>query len=650
MLRRNLTLLAGLLLLGFFLRVHGLDRVPPGWRDDEVIETTVHAQRVLRGEFPIFFREANGHEPLYHYVSAGAIALWGRGLLQVRLVSGFFGLLALAAHYRLARRLFGPRVALLAALALAVSFWALMYSRVKIRHVSALVFVLLAFDAFLYASRFTFRSPPYTLQPPRFALLPPLFLALSLYTYFAARAAPIVLIAFAAYLAAFHRAVFSARWRGLAQSLVVAAVLALPLAWAIRAQPNAEARLATVGAPLTALLGGDPRPALGGTLTTMGMFVWTGDPEALYNLPGRPVFEPLGAMLFVVGLIVCRARWRDPRYGFVLLWLIIGLSPAFVSTPGASLGHALVAQPAVYLILAIGMTGTLDYLAPRVERSRFIVHPLLVIVSLFIFSRDLRDYFLVWPRDPLVRHLYRAALREAANGLRETHISDVALTGRLSLWDARALELDAPGLQARWFNPEGALLYPANPEAPLVVFPDPPLSDWARARLTSDFGLASSSASFAVWNQVARSLPSVQDGQAEWTLGVRFGGYEPPGRARPGETAELQIAWRVGEGYAAPEPAIGASPDPPPQPFRTFVHVLGSDGQPIAGYDRFDADVFTLRAGDVIVQEYRLALPADLAPGNYTLETGFYDPVSGARFATRDGHDSFAFGILRVEK
>src|SRR3972149_10260928 len=95
------TLCASLiLLLAFALRVVGLDTVPPGWRDDEVIETTVHAQLVLDGHYPLYFIQAEGHEPIYHYFSAGWIALVGHSLFSVRMVSVFFGLLPVDAPYR----------------------------------------------------------------------------------------------------------------------------------------------------------------------------------------------------------------------------------------------------------------------------------------------------------------------------------------------------------------------------------------------------------------------------------------------------------------------------------------------------------------------------------------------------------------------
>ena len=73
--RLELSLITLVLLVGAFLRLYRLSDLPPGWRDDEVVETVVHAQRVLDGRFPLFFPQAEGHEPLYHYLSAALITL-----------------------------------------------------------------------------------------------------------------------------------------------------------------------------------------------------------------------------------------------------------------------------------------------------------------------------------------------------------------------------------------------------------------------------------------------------------------------------------------------------------------------------------------------------------------------------------------------
>ena len=61
------------LFLAALARFSALDRVPPGWRDDELIEIGMDT-RIQQGWRPLYIREAEGHEPLYHYLHAGTLA------------------------------------------------------------------------------------------------------------------------------------------------------------------------------------------------------------------------------------------------------------------------------------------------------------------------------------------------------------------------------------------------------------------------------------------------------------------------------------------------------------------------------------------------------------------------------------------------
>ncbi|MGH2524029.1 MAG: glycosyltransferase family 39 protein, partial [Anaerolineales bacterium] len=354
--RAELALATLILLIAAFLRLHRLDDLPPGWRDDEIVETSVHAQIVLDGHLPLYFPQAEGHEPLYHYLSAGLIALAGRSLFTVRLLSVFFGLFGLAALYRFARRSFGAPVALVATAALGLSFWSLMYSRFKLRHIGEVGLMLLTYYFFLLPLQHPSRAAVTHRAQRSSALAAGLMLALCLHTYFAARTVPLILLAFVAYLALFHPQCFRTHWRSFVLTFAVAGLLTLPLAWAIARAPDGEARLGIVGKPLLDLLHGDFTYALHTTRDTLGMFAFTGDPEYLYNIPNRPVFEPFGAALFLIGLLVSLWRWKRPHYAFLLIWLLGGLAPAFVSTPAASLSHTLAAQPVMYLFPAIALT------------------------------------------------------------------------------------------------------------------------------------------------------------------------------------------------------------------------------------------------------------------------------------------------------
>jgi len=94
------------LLLAAALRFWALGEVPPGLAHDEVTNWLI-ARDILAGHHAIYFTAAYGHEPLYQYVQAATVALFGDHWLGLRYPSAAFGMLGLAVTYVLIRRLFG---------------------------------------------------------------------------------------------------------------------------------------------------------------------------------------------------------------------------------------------------------------------------------------------------------------------------------------------------------------------------------------------------------------------------------------------------------------------------------------------------------------------------------------------------------------
>ena len=105
--------------------------------------------------------------------------------------------------------------------------------------------------------------------------------------------------------------------------------------------------------PIRDLLQGNPGRVLRHTWNAVRVFSWIGDQFWVYNIPGRPVFNWLGSLLFYAGLALCLWRWREPRYAFLLMWLALGLAPAMVTTNEGIFLRAIVAQPATYLLVAL---------------------------------------------------------------------------------------------------------------------------------------------------------------------------------------------------------------------------------------------------------------------------------------------------------
>ena len=106
--------MVGILFLAAAFRFLAVDSAPPGWRDDELIEYDMD-RRIADGWRPLFITEAEGHEPVYHYLHAGTILLFGDNIVGYKWLPLAFGLISIALTYALAKKMFGVKVALLAA-------------------------------------------------------------------------------------------------------------------------------------------------------------------------------------------------------------------------------------------------------------------------------------------------------------------------------------------------------------------------------------------------------------------------------------------------------------------------------------------------------------------------------------------------------
>jgi 4-amino-4-deoxy-L-arabinose transferase-like glycosyltransferase len=657
-----------ILLLAWTLRVCCVESVPPGWRDDALINMHALSGQVLAGHCPLYFTGASGHEPLYHYVHAAIIAVLGYNALSGALLSAALGTLSVALLYVLARRLSGPVVAAVCSLTLSASFWSLMYSRQAQRHMSLVpIAVACVYLYCRYSGLARERAKPgrvgWTLGR---ALLVGALLGLSLYTYAGSRMLVPVPILMLVHLAVIDRRRLASQWREMAVLLAAVVLVAVPLGIAIAAGFSeeaaagigAEGRLFQLAVPIRELMTGNADPVIQGVLDTLGMFHTTGDPEWLYNIPGRPVLGWVGGLLLWVGVGRCVARWREPRCFLLVLWLLLGLLPGFVIVPPASLGHTILAQPAVYLIEAetlVWLSGILLALVSRIRghllgwAARSGVYLAVAMVVLGGAVRDLRDYFLVWPREGMVRLLHRADYREAAAFLSDSRqISDAAVASALlGPWDRLALEDDAgrTDLGVRLFNPDRALIWPAGEGEIPVLFtswPDatPPISD-----LVAEYGTGEEILSQGVdlitlrdlsyvAAAAARPLARFANGLALADLRWSDGGLES------GDVIPFLCTWIVERELELPAIPVVANPPPPGvytgARLAVFTHLLDAQGVLLGGDDGLWVDPVTLQPGDYFVQAHRIRVAASGTEGWYELEIGLYDPKTGQRWSAVD--------------
>jgi hypothetical protein len=400
----SLAIITALLLLAASLRIVGWLDAPPGMRYDEM--TVVYeADDIRSGDRPIYM-DGSAEEPLYHYLFAIVEDTLGPSLFAQRWLSGMLGVIAVAATYALGKQMFNMRVGLIAAAISASAFWALMYSRMGLRIIALPAFVLIGM-LFLWTGLNAAASHLAISRSRILAVFAGTFFGLSAYTYSATRLLPFIFIVFFIYLFIFNRSTLRRVGLNLALTLIIGLIIAAPLAIHIANVPVAERRLGEVEGPLDALRRGEVTPLINSTVITAGMFAFTGDPESLYNIPNRPVFDLITGVFFYLAIVWCliqiikRRKAQHPErsaeleevstqskdagdanaaplatarpstaidaaksaasisaqdaYTFVLIWLLFGLIPPMLTWPAASNSHGILAQTPAFLIAAIGL-------------------------------------------------------------------------------------------------------------------------------------------------------------------------------------------------------------------------------------------------------------------------------------------------------
>jgi 4-amino-4-deoxy-L-arabinose transferase-like glycosyltransferase len=650
-----------LTLLAFGLRVWQLDAFPPGWRDDELINSLVISQKVLDGDLAVYYADASGHEALYHALNGVMLGLFGANFLGIRLLSAFVGTITVPLTYQVGKRLFHAHVGLVAAAIVAVSFWSLMYSRFGLRHILLPPLVLAAFYLFWKGmmkkpvSQSALRT-----QYATFSFLAAgIFMALGFYTYFASRGVPLILVSFCGYLLLVRPQMIKQRWRGILLMFVVSLMLVIPLIMTLQQQPESDARVAELAVPLVEAQVGNYEPLIEFTVTTLNMFHRSGDGEWLYNIPHRPVFGAVGAVFFWFGVLFAvvlalrpflqrtkstfRTRFiaddKSDAAAFLIAWWLAGISPGFISVPPASLGHTIMAQPAVFILTALPIWCIENWIERKGQmqmvKAGTAVLALLLIGSIAI--RDGVDYFVNWQERGMVRFLYRAYFHDIADYLNETpDITDFGVTGRLAgPWDRLSLSIDTSrDIRPRWYNPERVLLL--QPSISFAWYPQDlyshpewvvPLEDgWDNG----DYRLARVT---AVMEEGERTC--FANGLCIVTIA-----YDP-------DTYQFEVGWAVERPLNLPSMPLISNPPPPgvyagPR-LAVFAQLVDTAGNGLANDDGLWIDPTTLYTDDLFLQQHRFQVPPDSEPAEVIY--GLYDPMTSERIFTINGQDHLRLSI-----
>lgn len=640
--------LGAFIIFGAVIRVAALDQFPPGLHFDEAVYGLL-ARDILEGARPVFFSAWTGREPLYMYLMAGLQAVVGVNTLAIRLTSVLIGLATLPLTYLLGRELFNRRVALLATGLIAVNYWHLTVSRngypnILIPPLEAISFYFL-WRAYRHAGdeqrtandqrqlRQEGRLHGWSLIVRRWPLngnswldflAGGLFAGLVLYTYLAARFYPITLAVIAVCALIVDRQRLIERRPGVVTSVIAMIVVAAPLAVHFIRNPSdfvERADQVLIFTQVSSVSEGLPL-FLENVWQTALAFFMRGDPRWHYNLPGKPIFDPLIAIFFVLGIIIALRRWRKLPYAAILIWTAVMCLPGILTADLQPAGQRMFGVlPALVMLPALG----LDVVWRWIDNHRPQFAPLAVAGLVLLFGWEgystTQTYFGDWARRYETYEIFNGDYAQMAGIARDELAAGHTVVFVSEHYKHPTLAYLAPETMrdAVWTLGERGLVFPARgADKTVYLVPRDPFPPGGRVdrrlqRQAHTVEVIDDFAGRPAFTIYRASTTSTHQSGAEQTLNneVRVIDAEWPGAVARDAPIPLTIRWEVQE-------AVSQA--------RTFaVHLVDEQGLRWAQTDEMSYLSEQWHPGDQVEQWFTLSVDPTTPAGTYTLQIALTD-------------------------
>lgn len=666
--RRLLFLLLG---LAIALRLWQIDRLPPGFHFDEAFEG-LEAWHILTDPAyrPIFLLGNFGVPPLNAYANAlmfGAVSWFGgsAGPMAMRLTAVVFGVIGVAVLYGLAhelRHVSNDRARpsllfpLFAAATLALMRWHIHFSRMGIEPILVPLLWSAATALFLHGRR-TGRWLSFVGSGG--------VLAAAMYTYQGAWIIPFLMIPTLLWLsvrpwpkpekrqddaplvASLPQASDDKRrlWLGAVLTAGVALALVAPLGWFVSQHLDLillrPAQLSIVGSTASPA-DNSVSDAVWATAKMFGPFGAPGDSDPRRNVPGLPALSLWLALPFYGGLALT-LRWiAQPAYAIPLIGLVGLLLPGIFSEYAPHFHRILGAAAPTALLCGVGLDWLWRWRPHRTTLLRWAVIAMLLLGGV----TESYNYFVRWARLPDLYYAFDVGLWQVGQFIAtQPSSTPVYLTPRTAdhatlafAWATNASNVPVT-FDGRSIFPLTAQSAPTDELYAVIEHEDfrtrlllPGL--FPSATVEREFTDSQGAVYARVYRRPAGTEAQRPPQQAlTVTLGDGIGllGYDvQPTVLKAGGILYLQLHWTVTA--------------PPSADWTVFTHLLARDAgghvTVVAGHDSRpgNGSLPTTRwqAGWRILDEYQITLPAELAPGDYELAIGLYQP-SGERLPTAEG-------------
>lgn len=412
--RKPIVFLVLILVIAFLLRIIALSQFPAGFTADEAAQgyTAYSILKTGKDEWgvrlPLSPRSFGDFKPpLYTYLTVPSIAIFGLNEFAVRLPSAVFGVLAIFATYLLVKELFQKeKLALLAALFLAISPWHFCFSRSAVEANLTAFFFPLGLNFYLKG-----------LKSSKYFPFAALFWGLNLYTYHSARLFTLIFLLFIIWRSG--NKILTLNREIIIVGLLLA-IFVLPVVVGIVAGGggsrfldvslfNPTDRWQEVRTRQFESLFPFPLPRIFDNKLTwivdkfiknyLSYFSLTflfseGSPDISYaNLPGRGLLY-LWQLPLLLSAIFFLYKRKEKMSFFLLLWLFLAGLPASLSKESAHANRASTFLPLWSILSAYGAFFSWDCLAKHfsglVKKVALLICFMILLLSLVFF---LEDYF-----------------------------------------------------------------------------------------------------------------------------------------------------------------------------------------------------------------------------------------------------------------
>ena len=665
-----------ILLVAAFLRLWQIDTIPPGFHFDESFEG-LEAWRILTEPDyrPIFLTGNFGVPPLNAYFNAITFYLFDlfggqAGPTAMRTTAAVSGLLGVLLIYMLAVELsyfdrkerLSSTFPLFAAAVLAIMRWHLHFSRMGIEP----IYVPLVWTGALWLLLRGWRTSSWaSFAGSGF------FLAAGMYAYQSAWFIPLLMIPIALHLLLDARQPRITNHEspktkvfGLFITATVAALLFAPLGWfflnnidLIFLRPTQLVIVGETGSPADSTFLSN----VWATAKMFGPFGTPGDLDPRRNIPGFPAINLWLVIPFYLGLVLSIWRLRMPTYSILLLGLIGLVAPGVFTEYAPHFHRILGAAAPVALLCGVGLDALWTWRPQQgrqgVQRQAWLRWASIVLL-IAAASTSTWNYFGRWATLPDLFYAFDEGLWDAGQWMAQQPAETrLYLTPRNSEHATLAFALEtAPQERPQPISFDGRHIFPltdqGNPQSeayiaiehedfrtPLMVPGVLPAANIVREIVDGDDNTYARIYQRPIGSAAAR--PPQNPLQAALGDGISMIGYDvQPVTLHPGKILYLQLHWLV-------DTAPGES-------WTVFTHLLalGEDGSAtlVAGHDSIPGagslPTTNWLPGMRILDEYQIALPAELRPGAYQLTTGLY-LADGTRLPV-DGRE-LTLGTVQLE-